>query len=70
MDPRTEEKALRERETNAGKAASRRGATTPVEAFATFPLADRAQTESITQEAMPAVEDVRSVKEFGDENEK
>ena len=70
MDRMTEEKVCRERETNAGKAASRRGVTTPVEAFATFPLADRAQTADITHEAMPAVEDVRFVKEFGDENEK
>ena len=70
MDLMTEEKVRREREMNAGNAASRRGATTPVEAFATFPLADRAQTAAITHEAMPAVEDVRSVKEFGDENEK
>ena len=49
---------------------SRKGSVTPSEKFRTFPLADRAQTEGASGQAIPSEEDVWQVKTFGDENEK
>ncbi len=46
------------------------GDQTPVERFRTFPLANSASIEGAAEEAIPDFEDVKFVKEWGDENEK
>lgn len=50
--------------------AARIGYQTPTELFSTFPLANEAQREKKSGEAIPSEADVFSVKNFVDENEK
>ena len=52
------------------KAMMRTGKQTPVKQFETFPLADASNVEDRGDTRIPAVDDVRFVKEFVDENEK
>ncbi|MBQ8589038.1 MAG: hypothetical protein IJ486_01100 [Firmicutes bacterium] len=52
------------------KSVMRTGTETPVKSYRTFPLADRSKINDSGDTAIPAFEDVRFVKEFGEENEK
>ena len=55
---------------NPEKSVLRIGEETPAKKFETFPLANQAAISDEGDTAIPAVEDVRFVKEFVDENEK